>query len=142
MLKTIGAIVIGLLSGMAFNMTMVSVTGVLYPVPECIDPEVPEEFAVYMQSLPTMAYLLVLVAHLGQAGIGAFIAALLSKQSAMLVAMSVGVLSLIGGIINMMLMPLPAWMWFEMPMYLAVAYLAGRWVRGRISKTVVEQSQG
>ena len=42
------------------------------------------------------------------------------------------------GIINMMLMPLPAWMWFEMPMYLAVAYLAGRWVRGRISKTVVE----
>jgi predicted membrane channel-forming protein YqfA (hemolysin III family) len=44
----------------------------------------------------------------------------------MLLAMIVGALSLMGGIMNMMSIDGPAWMAVELPLYLVVAWLAGR----------------
>ena len=49
----------------------------------------------------------------------------------MAVAMTVGLLSMVGGILNMMSMPLPAWMWIEMPLYLVAAWFAARLVLAR-----------
>ncbi len=43
----------------------------------------------------------------------------------MVLAMIIGVLSLIGGIMNAMSIPLPAWTYIEMPLYLVVAWFAG-----------------
>lgn len=42
--------------------------------------------------------------------------------------MIVGVLSLAGGIMNAIQLSTPTWTWFEMPLYLCVAWLAGRMV--------------
>jgi predicted membrane metal-binding protein len=44
----------------------------------------------------------------------------------MVVALIVGVLILIGGIMNAMTIPLPTWMMVEMPLYLVVAWLAAK----------------
>ena len=52
------------------------------------------------------------------------IAAKISKKRRTTVAMIIGVLSLIGGYINMQSIPLPTWMWIEMPLYLVFAWLA------------------
>jgi hypothetical protein len=59
-----------------------------------------------------------------QAFFGGLIAAKISKKRRTTVAMIIGVLSLIGGYINMQSIPLPTWMWIEMPLYLVFAWLA------------------
>ena len=45
--------------------------------------------------------------------------------------MIVGVLTLVAGIINMMTITGPRWMYIELPLYLVVACLAGRLVQKR-----------
>ncbi len=46
--------------------------------------------------------------------------------AAVIAGLIVGVLSLAGGIANAIMRSTPAWTWIEMPLYLVVAWLAGR----------------
>jgi hypothetical protein len=78
--------------------------------------------------LPLQAFLLIILAHLGQAFVGGGVAARISTDRPMAVALIVGGLSLVGGVANMMMMPLPWWMWMELPLYLVVAWIAGNLV--------------
>ncbi|MCA9712732.1 MAG: hypothetical protein KDK70_43285, partial [Myxococcales bacterium] len=57
---------------------------------------------------------------------GGWTAARLGASRPMVLAMIVGVVSLVGGIMNMMQLDLPTWMVVELPLYLVVAWLAGR----------------
>ncbi|MGB1771568.1 MAG: hypothetical protein ACPHP7_04935, partial [Planctomycetota bacterium] len=43
----------------------------------------------------------------------------------MRMAMTIGILSMVLGIMNQMMIPQPAWTWAEIPFYLIVAYGAG-----------------
>ena len=52
-------------------------------------------------------------------------AARISENRVMMVAMIVGVISLILRIMNAMMIPMPTWMYIEMPLYLVVAWYAG-----------------
>ncbi len=67
-----------------------------------------------------------IAAHLGQAFVGGWVAARLGASRRMMLAMIVGVLSLAGGIANAIMLSTPMWTWIEMPLYLVVAWLAGR----------------
>jgi len=93
-------------------------------------------FAAYVSTLPLIALLLVLTAHLGQSFFGSWVAAAISKKQPMIVAMIVGVLSLIGGILMFVSIPQPTWMLIEMPLYLVVAWLAALIVIKRRNKTM------
>jgi hypothetical protein len=104
---------------------------VLYPMPEGVDFNNAEGMESYIATLPLMALLIVMIAHVGQAFVGGLVAACISKTSPMLVAMIVGSISLLGGIWNMMNMPMPAWMWVEAPLYLIAAYAAAKIKLGR-----------
>lgn len=73
-----------------------------------------------------MGWLLIVVAHVGQAFIGGLLAAAIGRSASMVVAMIVGVISMLLGIANLMSMPLPAWVWIEMPLYLLAAWFAAR----------------
>lgn len=131
MIRNILAVFVGLIAGMFFNLALVSVSLVMYPMPEGVTFEDPEEVAIYMAGLPLLAFVIILAAHLGQAFFGGLVAAAISRTASMTVAMIVGAMSLLGGLMNMMSMPLPSWMWIEMPLYLVAAWLAGRTVTGR-----------
>ena len=127
MIRNIIAVVVGVIVGMVFNMAVVILnTAVLFPVPEGFNWNDPEAVGAYFTDLPLTAFLVVLVAHLGQAFFGGLVAALISRNAAMTVAMIIGVLSMLAGIANMMMVPNPAWMWIEVPLYLVAAWLAGR----------------
>ena len=67
MIRNVCAVVAGLIVGMLFNMVVVGVDFMLYPMPEGVDFEDTEGVAAYIKSLPLLALLIVLVAHLGQA---------------------------------------------------------------------------
>jgi nitrate/nitrite transporter NarK len=127
MIRNILAVVVGLAVGMAVNMALVLLNAyVLYPMPEGTSMQDPEQLNAYIATLPIAAFLVVLAAHLGQSFFGGWTAARLGASRPMMLAMIVGVLSLIGGCINMTTVDVPEWMYVELPLYLVVAWFAGR----------------
>ena len=123
MIRNIGAVVVGLLAGMAANMAILALAWVFYPMPEGVGFSDAEA---YMAALPMTAFLIVLAAHLSQSFVGGWVAARISPNQPMVVAMIVGTLTLVGGIVNMKSIPMPTWMMVEFPLYLVVAWAAAR----------------
>jgi len=128
------AVVVGLIIGIMSNWWIVMINLSMYPLPDgytfdsLLQPENKDVLIDWVKSLPQSAFILVLVAHLSQAFIGGFVAALISRQHAMCVAMIVGVITLIGGVINILMLPPRVWLWIEMPLYLVLAWFAARLV--------------
>ena len=132
MIRNILAVVAGLGTGMAVNMALVLLNAyVLFPMPPGVDMQDPEAFQAYVSGLPAAAFLVVLAAHLGQSFAGAWVAARLGSSRPMVLAMIVGVVTLAGGVMNMMTIKGPDWMFVELPLYLVVAWGAGRREVGR-----------
>ncbi|MDF1662351.1 MAG: hypothetical protein P1V97_11295 [Planctomycetota bacterium] len=126
MLRNVLATIFGLFVGMCVNMALIQLnTTVLYPMPEGLDTNDPAQFNAYLETLPALAFVVVMLAHLGQALVGGWVAARLSHSRPKLLAMIVGVFSLLGGIAAMMMFKGPAWMAIELPLYLVLAWLAG-----------------
>ena len=127
MIRNVLAVLAGLAAGMVTNMALIMLNAyVLFPMPEGIDMNDPVQMNAYIAPLPATAFILVLAAHLGQSFVGGWTAARLGASRPMLLAMIIGVLTLAGGIMNMMQLELPSWMYVEIPLYLVVAWLAGR----------------
>ena len=126
MIRNIGAVVVGLVAGMAVNMAIGALAWVFYPMPEGVGFSDAEGVAAYMAALPMAAFLIVLAAHLSQAFVGGWVAARISPNQPMVVAMIIGTLTLVGGVVNMKSIPMPTWMMVEFPLYLVVAWAAAR----------------
>jgi hypothetical protein len=134
-MRDIIAVLVGWIVGMAAKMAFYYLNVALYPMPDGVTFNDKEGFAAYVETLPLTAFLIVLVAHLSQAFFGALVAAKISRKRPMVVAMIIGVLSLIGGYINMQSIQLPTWMWIEMPLYLVFAWLAAYLVAASTNST-------
>lgn len=124
MLRDLIAVVLGMLAGMAVNMSLVLLSMFLYPMPKGVGFDDSEAMSAYFATIPATGFLIVLAAHLGQSFFGGLVAALLSSDRPRAMALIIGVLSLIAGVSNLIDLPLPAWMWIEVPGYLLVAWLA------------------
>ena len=120
------AVVIGLFIGMIVNMGLITLNSkVLYPAPEGLDMKDREGFQAYIDTLPAPAFLVVMAAHLGQAFVGGLAAAWLGTSNPITLAMIVGSISLLGGVMMMRMVKGLKWMLVELPLYLVLAYLAG-----------------
>lgn len=127
MIRNVLAVLAGLATGMVTNMALVMLNAsVLFPMPAGTDMNDPVQMNAYIATLPATAFILVLAAHLGQSFVGGWTAARLGASKPMLLAMIIGVLSLVGGLMNMSQLDLPSWMYVEIPLYLVLAWLAGR----------------
>jgi hypothetical protein len=127
MVRNILALFAGLFVGMSWNMALVVLnSSVLFPMPEGMSMQDPVQMNAWIATLPVAAFIVVLLAHLGQSFFGAWVAVRLSTSRPMLLAMIIGVLSLAGGVMNMMSLEHPAWMYIELPLYLVVAWAAAR----------------
>jgi hypothetical protein len=91
----------------------------------------PEDMAQHVSTLPASGFILVYVAHIGGAFVGAFIAASIARSKRIAVALVVGVIFLIGGIMAAVQIPSPTlFVILDLISYLPAAYLGGRIVRG------------
>ena len=125
------AVVIGLVAGMAVNMSLITLNAkVLYPAPKGLDMRDKQAFQAYVDTLPAPAFLVVMAAHLGQAFCGGLVAAWLGESHRVTLAMIVGGVSLLGGVMMMRAVKGPRWMLVELPLYLLLAYAAGVIVEG------------
>ena len=125
MLRNIGAVIAGLIVGMALNMALIMVNLIPFPMPEGVSMQDQEAFSAWASTLPDTAFILPMVAHLAQAFFGGWVAARLGASAPLRLAMIIGVGSLLGGIYNAMSLEIPTWMWIEMPFYLVFAWMAG-----------------
>ena len=61
------AVIVGIIVGMAVNMALIQFNSlVLFPMPPGTDMNDPAQFNAYIADLPQTAFILVLLAHLGQ----------------------------------------------------------------------------
>ena len=126
-LRNVLAVLGGMFVGCALNMALIQLNfNLLFPMPPGTDMNDMDQFNAFVATLPAPAFLVVMLAHLGQSFVGGWVAARLGASQPRLLAMIVGVLSLAGGIMAMMMIKGPAWMVVELPLYLVVAWLAGR----------------
>lgn len=130
-MRDVVAVIVGLLVGMATNMLFVLVNIKIYPMPEGVSMNDTEGLAEYIGTLPLPAFLIVLVAHLSQAFVGGGVAAKISLRRPMAVAMIVGSISLVAGVVNMSKLSAvtPSWMLIEFPLYLVLAWAAAKLVQ-------------
>jgi hypothetical protein len=126
MFRNVIAVIIGIITGMALNMGILQVSYLAYPIPEGLYINDPAQFQDYLDTLPATAFLVAMLAHLAQSFGGGWVAARLGSSRPMLLAMIVGALSLAGGVTMMTMVKGPAWMAIELPLYLVVAWIAGR----------------
>ena len=129
--RSILATIAGLVAGNLANMAIIQINTVLHPMPEGIDTSDMVKFGEYVAGLPMSALLTVTVAHLSQAFVGGWLAARLAASRPMLLAMIIAGLTMVGGIAMMMMVPHPAWMWIEVPLYFVVAWVAANVAVGR-----------
>jgi len=126
MLRNIGAVIVGLIVGSAWNMGLITLnTEVLFPMPAGTSMDDPEQYKAYVATLPVAAFMMVIVAHVGQAGIGGWIAARLGKSRPMLLAGIVGLLTLLGSVVLLIALSPPAWTWVEVPLLLGTTWFVG-----------------
>ena len=109
MVRSIVAAVGGILAGGVFNMAVIFLSWAIYRPPAGADLSDPETMKAYIDSLPPGGFLLVLVAHAGGALVGGFVAALIAGRSALTFGAIVGGVFLIGGVINLFMIPRPVW---------------------------------
>ena len=121
------AVLAGYVVGSTINMALIQLKiQKLYPPAEGIDVADPAQLNSYHATLPGAAFLLIMFAHLAQSFTGAWVAARFSESHTMILALSIGVLSLAGGIMAMTVTEGPGWLLFELPLYLVLAWAAGK----------------
>ena len=124
--ELVGAIVaVGLISGIE------AISSAVYPMPPGLDLHDHAAMREYAHSLPIGAFLFVLAAWAIGPCVGAWVAARIAGRARLVHGLIVGALFLAGGIMTMLMIPHPVWMWVG-----GIAALAGSsYLGARIAAT-------
>ena len=125
LLKNILAVISGLIGGSVVNMALVSAGPMLIPPPEGADITTMEGLKQSMHLFEPKHFIFPWLAHALGTMSGALLAALISANKKLLVAMLVGVLFLVGGVLNVVMLPSPLWFTISdlLMAYLPMAFL-------------------
>lgn len=110
-LKNILAVIAGLIAGMAANMGLLMLLNELIPAPEGVDFNNMETIVQAMEAgkYEMEHFITPFVAHSAQALLGAFVAVKLGDSKHLMLALIIGGLSLVGGIMAVSMIPAPLW---------------------------------
>ncbi len=124
-------VVLGIVAGMIFMMSLHLATTLVYPLPEGVDfmsqePENQARLDEWFGTLPTGAFLLAIACHGLGCMAGAFLAMLVSGRRSLVPPLIVGAFFTACGIMNLSSIPHPIWCPFvDLPAYLVLALVAG-----------------
>jgi hypothetical protein len=108
-LRSVGAVLAGLLLGVLLMMGIELVGHVLYPLPAGVDPSDFEALKALLPTLPVGALLLVLLGWTVAPLAGGFTAAWIARRAPVAHALVVGLFFLAGGVATLLMMPHPLW---------------------------------
>ena len=128
-LRNVLAVIIGLIIGGIVNMGLIMISGSIIPPPNGADITTMEGLKETMHLFEPKHFLFPFLAHALGTLVGAIIAASIAKTHKMTCAIAVGAIFLIGGIINVVILPSPIWFAF---VDLLGAYILMGWLGGKI----------
>ena len=108
-IKNILAILGGGLIGMVVNMGLIMISGSVIPPPEGGDVTTMEGLKETMHLFQPKHFIFPFLAHALGTLVGAFVAATIAANNKMKFAIAIGCFFLIGGIINVVMLPSPTW---------------------------------
>ncbi|MCU0411690.1 MAG: hypothetical protein MUF82_04060 [Bacteroidetes bacterium] len=130
-LRNILAVVVGVVLGSIVNMAIIMVSGSIIPPPAGANTTTMEGLKASMHLFEPKHFLMPFLAHAMGTFIGALAAGFIAQSHKMKFSLAIAVLFLVGGIINVLLLPSP--LWFTV-LDLAGAYLPMGYVAGVLAK--------
>ncbi len=129
-LRNILAVIAGLVIGSAVNMFFISLNGTVIGLPEGADVSTMEGLKESMSLFEPKHFIFPFLAHAIGTLVGAYFAAKIAATHKTKFAMAIGVLFLIGGIINVINLPAPTWF---STLDLVAAYIPMGWLGGKLA---------
>jgi hypothetical protein len=127
-IRNILAVIIGIVVGSVVNMSIINISSSLIPPPNGVDVTTFEGLNATMHLFEPKHFLMPFLAHALGTFFGALLAALIAATHKMKFALSIGFLFLIGGAMNVYMLPSP--LWFSVldliVAYIPMAYFAGK----------------
>jgi hypothetical protein len=127
-LRNILAVIAGIFAGGLLNMGIIMISAYIIPPPEGANLTTMEGLKLSMHLLEPKHFIMPFLAHALGSIAGAYIAALIAASRKMLFALIVGTWFLLGGIMNIFMLPSP--LWFTLLdliiAYIPMAYIAGK----------------
>lgn len=127
--RNILAIITGIVLGSVVNMGIIMISGSIIPPPEGADVTTMEGLKESMYLFQPRHFIFPFLAHALGTLVGAISAATIAANHKMKFALAIGVFFLIGGIVNIFLLPSPTW--FAI-VDLVGAYLLMAWIGGKL----------
>ncbi|HIE45506.1 MAG TPA: hypothetical protein EYP87_04915 [Flavobacteriaceae bacterium] len=128
-LRNIFAILIGVLIGGIINMGIIMISPSIIPSPDGADVTTMEGLKASIHLFQPKHFIFPFLAHAIGTLIGAMISAIIAVNHKMKFALGVGVFFLIGGIMNVFILPSPTWF---IVVDLLFAYIPMAWLGGKI----------
>ncbi len=126
-LRNILAVVVGVVLGSIVNMAIIMVSGSIIPPPAGADVTTMEGLKASMHLFEPKHFLIPFLAHAIGTFMGALVAGAIARTHKLKISLGISALFLVGGIINVLLLPSP--LWFTV-LDLAGAYLPMGYVAG------------
>ena len=127
--KNILAVILGLIIGSSVNMGLILISSSIIPPPNGADVTTMEGLKASMHLFETKHFIFPFLAHALGTFSGALIAVLITSNHKLKFALGIGVFFLIGGIINVFMLPSPTWF---ILVDIGFAYLPMAWFANRI----------
>ena len=108
-IRNILAVVAGIIIGSIVNMAIITVSGAIIPPPEGADLTTLEGLKASFHLMEPKHFIFPFLAHALGTLIGAYLAALIAATHKLKFALVIGVVFLIGGIMNICMLPSPIW---------------------------------
>lgn len=128
-IRNILAVIVGWLGGSVVNMGLIKLGHIIAPI-EGVDPNDMEALAEVLPTLDFEYFIIPFQAHALGTLAGALIAGLIAKNHKMKMALTVGLLFLIGGILINYMLPGPVWF---IIVDVVIAYIPMAWIGGKIA---------
>lgn len=132
------AVILGVLAGSLVNMGLIMAGGQAIPAPGGVDVTNFEGLKASMHLFEPKHFLFPFLAHALGALAGGFAAAMLAATQRMKLAVAVSAVFLLGGIVNVLLLPAP--IWFS-ALDLIAAYIPMGWLGGKLAESLRPASQ-
>lgn len=129
LVKNILAVVLGLIIGSLVNMGIIMISGSIIPPPQDADITTMEGLKSTMHLFEPKHFIFPFLAHALGTFLGAVVAAMIAATHKIKFALAIGVFFLIGGIVNVIMLPSP--IWFSI-LDLGAAYIPMGLIAGRL----------
>jgi len=130
-LKNILAVVLGLVIGSIINMGIIMIGNYVIPLPEGVDTATVEGMKNAFHLLKKQHFIFPFLAHAIGTFLGAFMTSFVATRHKFRMALIVGVLFLLGGIVAAIMIPAPNWF---IVLDLTLAYLPMVWIGNKLKR--------